>query len=54
MVRQQFQTGAVTARSGNSGSGLGLTIVRQIMELHGFKLLLHQKGDLFSVEIRFR
>ncbi len=43
-----------TARSGNSGSGLGLTIVRQIMELHGFKLLLHQKGDLFSVEIRFR
>ena len=43
-----------TARSGNSGSGLGLTIVRQIMELHGFKLLLHHKGDLFSVEIRFR
>jgi nitrogen fixation/metabolism regulation signal transduction histidine kinase len=43
-----------TVRSGNSGSGLGLTIVRQIMELHGFRLLLQMRDNVFSVEIRFR
>ena len=37
------------ARSDRSGSGLGLTIVRQIMELHGFRLRIRSQEHTFDV-----
>lgn len=42
-----------TARSNRSGSGLGLTIVRQIMELHGFGLALKAGDGQFTAELQF-
>ncbi len=39
------------ARSGKKGSGIGLTIVKNIIELHGWKLDIKLQDDRFVVEV---
>ena len=40
------------ARSGKAGSGIGLTIVKNVFELHGWKMKTKLIGDIFMVEIK--
>ena len=42
------------ARSGKQGSGIGLTIVKNIFEMHGWKMKMKLVEDRFVVEIRTR
>lgn len=41
------------SRSNKSGSGVGLTIAKNIFELHGYKLSLKREEDKFIVKVSF-
>lgn len=43
---------ADTARTGKRGSGLGLTIVKNILDIHGYKLILTKAADTFTAQIK--